>query len=62
MLFSNLLIPLTMIGCGACFRKKAPGQINVLFGYGICIIQLVVMLVPIFLTESALKKRFDGEE
>lgn len=33
MLFMNLLIPLTMIGCGKYFMKNAPGSINIVFGY-----------------------------
>ncbi len=33
MLTMDLLIPVTMIGFGAYFRKRAPGEINGVFGY-----------------------------
>ncbi len=33
MLVMDLLIPVTMIGFGAYFRKRAPGEINRVFGY-----------------------------
>ena len=33
MLVCNLLIPVCMLGFGKYFRNKAPGQINMLFGY-----------------------------
>lgn len=33
MLCMELLIPLTMIGCGRYFKKTAPKEINGLFGY-----------------------------
>jgi len=33
MLIMNLLIPLTMIGFGRLFLKKAPKDINFVFGY-----------------------------
>lgn len=33
MLAMNLWIPLTMIGFGRAFSKRAPGKINYLFGY-----------------------------
>lgn len=33
MFVMDLLIPLTMIGFGALFIKKAPKEINLLFGY-----------------------------
>jgi len=33
MLIMNLLIPLTMIGFGLLFLKKAPKDINYIFGY-----------------------------
>lgn len=33
MLIMNLLIPITMIGCGSYFIKKAPRTINQVFGY-----------------------------
>jgi len=33
MLVMNLLIPFTMIGFGRYFMKKAPANINMLFGY-----------------------------
>lgn len=116
MLFSNLLIPFSMMCFGRYFSKKAPARINDWFGYrtarstknrdtwefahhyfgklwfrgggillvfsilamlpvygksiefvgfyggGLCMIQIVVMLIPIFLTESALKKKFSSEE
>ncbi|MDD7390635.1 MAG: SdpI family protein [Lachnospiraceae bacterium] len=115
MLMCNLLIPACMIGFGWYFRKKAPGQINMLFGYrtprsaknrdtwkfahhyfgrlwyrlGMVLlpvtvaamlpllgksidtigiygsilsgIQIVIMLLPIWFTESALKRTFDED-
>ena len=33
MLMTDLLIPLTMIGFGCAFLKKAPNKINCVFGY-----------------------------
>jgi len=33
MTFFAILIPVTMIGFGYYFRKKAPGNINMFFGY-----------------------------
>lgn len=33
MLIMDLLIPFTMIGFGKMFLKKAPDQINYVFGY-----------------------------
>ena len=33
MLIMNLLIPVTMIGFGRLFMYKAPGAINVVYGY-----------------------------
>lgn len=33
MLIMDLLIPFTMIGFGKCFLKKAPDNINSVFGY-----------------------------
>ena len=33
MLIMNLLIPATMIGFGRYFMKKAPKEINAVFGY-----------------------------
>ena len=33
MLVMNLLIPLSMIGIGAVFRRAAPREINPVFGY-----------------------------
>ncbi len=33
MLIMSLLIPVTMIGFGSYFRKRAPKEINVAFGY-----------------------------
>ena len=33
MLIMDLLIPFTMIGFGRCFLKKAPDNINSVFGY-----------------------------
>lgn len=33
MMIMNLLIPFSMIGFGAYFRKKAPKEINYLYGY-----------------------------
>lgn len=115
MLVCNLLIPVCMLGFGKYFRNKAPGQINMLFGYRtprstknrdtwefahhyfgrlwyrlglimlpvtlavmlpvlgksidivgfygsiVSLVQIVVMLVPIWFTESALKRTFDED-
>ena len=115
MLVCNLLLPVCMSGFGRYFRNKAPGQINMLFGYRtsrstknrdtwefahhyfgrlwyrlglimlpvtvaamlpvfgknidfvgfygsiVSLVQIVVMLVPIWFTESALKRTFDEE-
>ena len=117
MLVCNLLLPVCMSGFGRYFRNKAPGQINMLFGYRtsrstknrdtwefahhyfgrlwyrlglimlpvtvaammpvfgknidfvgfygsiVSLVQIVVMLVPIWFTESALKRTFaeDGK-
>lgn len=115
MLVCNLLIPVCMLGFGKYFRNKAPGQINMLFGYRtprstknrdtwefahhyfgrlwyrlglimlpvtlavmlpvfgksidsvgfygsiVSLVQIVVMLVPIWFTESALKHTFDED-
>ncbi len=33
MLCMDLLIPVTMLGFGAYFRKRSPGRINAVFGY-----------------------------
>lgn len=33
MFITNLIIPLTMIGFGSMFVKRAPKKINMLFGY-----------------------------
>lgn len=33
MMITNLLIPLTMVGFGKYFIKKAPKEINMIFGY-----------------------------
>lgn len=33
MFIMNLLIPITMIGFGSCFKKQAPKEINMVFGY-----------------------------
>lgn len=113
MMIMDLLVPVTMIGFGACFLKQAPGTINWAFGYrtemsmknkdtwefahnyigklwyriglillpfsvipmlfvlgkdkdtignlgaAITMLQLVLLIVPIFPTERALKKTFD---
>lgn len=115
MLICNLLLPVCMSGFGRYFRNKAPGQINMLFGYRtsrstknrdtwefahhyfgrlwyrlglimlpvtvaammpvfgknidfvgfygsiVSLVQIVVMLVPIWFTESALKRTFDED-
>ena len=115
MLVCNLLIPVCMLGFGKYFRNKAPGRINMLFGYRtprstknrdtwefahhyfgrlwyrlglimlpvtlavmlpvfgksidsvgfygsiVSLVQIVVMLVPIWFTESALKHTFDED-
>lgn len=115
MLVCNLLLPVCMSGFGRYFRNKAPGQINMLFGYRtsrstknrdtwefahhyfgrlwyrlglimlpvtvaammpvfgknidfvgfygsiVSLVQIVVMLVPIWFTESALKRTFDED-
>ena len=115
MLICNLLLPVCMSGFGRYFRNKAPGQINMLFGYRtsrstknrdtwefahhyfgrlwyrlglimlpvtvaammpvfgknidfvgfygsiVSLVQIVVMLVPIWFTESALKHTFDED-
>ena len=115
MLIMALLIPLTMIGFGAYFKKTAPEKINRPFGYrttrsmknmdtwvfahqqfgqiwfriglillpisviamlfcyggsedfvgffgaGVTLVQCVLLLLPIFFVESALKKNFDEE-
>lgn len=113
MLVMDLLIPATMIGFGRCFLKKAPKEINAVFGYRtprsmknretwefahkycgkvwyvgglillpvsvlimilvigrdqdcvgtvggiVCGIQMIPLIGSIFLTERALKKRFE---
>ena len=115
MLVCSLLLPVCMSGFGRYFRNKAPGQINMLFGYRtsrstknrdtwefahhyfgrlwyrlglimlpvtvaammpvfgknidfvgfygsiVSLVQIVVMLVPIWFTESALKRTFDED-
>lgn len=115
MLVCDLLLPVCMFGFGRYFRNKAPGQINMLFGYRtprstknrdtwefahhyfgrlwyrlglimlpvtvavmlpvfgknidfvgfygsiVSLVQIVVMLVPIWFTESALKRTFDED-
>ena len=115
MLVCDLLLPVCMLGFGRYFRNKAPGQINMLFGYRtsrstknrdtwefahhyfgrlwyrlglimlpvtvaammpvfgknidfvgfygsiVSLVQIVVMLVPIWFTESALKRTFDED-
>ena len=45
MLIMDLILPFTMIGFGKYFMKKAPKEINSVFGYRT--------------TEIALKKNFD---
>ena len=115
MLAMNVWLPLTMIGFGRSFSKRAPGKINYLFGYRttrsmknedtwtfahqyfgklwqaagwimlvvspaamlfllgkgdgivgnigglLCLLQVVVLIIPIFPTERALKRTFDED-
>ena len=114
MLAMSLLLPVTMIGFGASFRRRAPGRIQYAYGYrtsmsmknrdtwtfahryfgrlwlwagaislplsaipflfvwkreaeivgrvGLAVValQLILLLVPVFLTESALRRTFDS--
>ena len=115
MLIMNLLIPMTMIGFGLLFVKKAPHDINYLFGYRtemsmktrdtwdfahqyigrlwlliglvllpvsvvpplftlgrgedtigtvgavVVLVQIAALMIPIFPTESALRRTFDKD-
>lgn len=55
MLIMDLLIPFTMIGYGRSFSKKAPKEINAVYGYRTSM-SMKNSDIP---TEIALKRRFD---